>query len=89
MGHPRPPGRVDGEVRPGEGRKLFALLTPAGMPDPMGTGYSRRRLEERPNMDRNVVGVSFEKAPAAPRPTTTETEAAVPTQSEGESPDGG
>lgn len=47
------------------GRKLFALLTPAGTPDPMGTGYSRRRLEERPSIDRNTLTVTFEKAGSA------------------------
>jgi hypothetical protein len=44
-----------------KGRKQFALLTPAGVQDPMGLGYSRRRLEERPQMDRGVAAVSFEK----------------------------
>lgn len=44
-----------------KGRKQFVLLTPAGVPDPMGLGYSRRRLEERPQMDRGVEAVSFEK----------------------------
>lgn len=44
-----------------KGRKQFALLTPAGVPDPMGLGYSRRSLNERPEKDRNVVGVSFER----------------------------
>jgi hypothetical protein len=48
------------------GRKMFVLLTPAGEPDPMGTGYSRRRLEERPNMDRNTTGVTFSKVGCAP-----------------------
>jgi hypothetical protein len=44
-----------------KGRKMFAALTPAGEPDPSGVGYSRRRLEERPQMDRGVAEVSFSK----------------------------
>jgi hypothetical protein len=44
-----------------KGRKLFTLLTPAGEPDPIGLGYSRRSLEERPWKDRNVAMVVFEK----------------------------
>jgi len=45
-----------------KGRKLFAALTSAGEPDPSGVGYSRRRLEERPQMDRGVATVEFEEA---------------------------
>ncbi len=45
-------------------RKMFLLLDPAGEPDPSGIGYSRRSLDERPQKDRNVVGVSFAAAEA-------------------------
>lgn len=42
-----------------KGGKLFTDLDPVGAK--LGLGYSRRRLEERPQMDRGIAGVSFEK----------------------------
>ena len=48
------------------GRKVFVLLTSAGEPDPSGIGYSRRRLEERPQMDRRVATVTFTKSETSP-----------------------
>lgn len=42
-----------------KGRKTFAALDPAGAA--LGLTYSRRSLNERPQMDRNVATVGFEK----------------------------
>ena len=42
------------------GRKLFVALDPVGAA--LGLGYSRRSLNERPQKDRNVAMVDFEKA---------------------------
>ena len=41
------------------GRKAFVALDPATAA--LGLSFSRRKLEERPSMDRNVTGVRFEK----------------------------
>lgn len=47
------------------GRKMFVALDPAGGLDRSGLGYSWRTLNERPQRDRNVTGVRYEKCSVA------------------------